>query len=58
MAINLHEIRKSFNQQSNNDVVKSIEKLITTVKNKPFNNVINNIEKQNNDFDRLRVALL
>ena len=59
MAINLSSIAKSMqNYSRGDDIVEGLREIVETIKNKPFNNVITQIESQKNNFDRLRRATI
>lgn len=59
MAVNLSSIAKSMqNYSRGDDIVEGLREIVETIKNKPFNNVITQIESQKNNFDRLRRATI
>lgn len=58
MQIDLSQLSKSIESSSKgNEIVSSLRELIETIKNKPFNNVVQNNEVKQTDFDKLRFAL-
>lgn len=59
MAVNLSSIAKSMqNYSRGDDIVEGLREIVETIKNKPFNNVVTQIESQKNNFDRLRRATI
>lgn len=58
MAVNLSSIAKSMqNYSRGDDIVEGLREIVETIKNKPFNNIINSNEIQKSNFDKLRGSL-
>lgn len=58
MDIDLQSISKSIEQSSKgNEIVEALMSLIDVVKDKPFNNIIQQQQSNNIDFNKLRTAL-
>lgn len=57
MAMNLDQLSKSITDSSKgNEIVEALEQLIDIIKDKPFNNIIQNKEESSIDFNKLRMA--
>lgn len=57
MSFDLAQLNKTIENSFNGDsIVEKLVELIATIKNKPFNNVLQNSIMQSNDFNSLRLA--